>query len=109
MTQRVAKVESLIQQVVATALVQVLDADAAAVTVTRVDAAPDLRSAVVWIGLLGDPARQDELWAHIERERHELQSALGAHMTTKFVPRLHFKRDTGGEYAAEIDRLLRKI
>ena len=109
MSQRVAKVESLIQQVVATALIQVLDSDAAGVTVTRVDAAPDLRTATVWIGLLGDHARQDVLWAHIERERHELQDALAAHMTTKFVPRLHFKRDTGGEYAAEIDRLLRKI
>lgn len=109
MTQRVAKVESLIQQVVATALVQLLDADAAAVTVTRVDAAPDLRSAVVWIGLLGEPVRQDGLWAHIESERRELQEALAGHMTTKFVPRLTFKRDTGGEYAAEIDRLLKKI
>lgn len=109
MTQRVAKVESLIQQVVATALVQLLDADSAAVTVTRVDAAPDLRSAVVWIGLLGDGARQDALWARIERERHELQEAVAQHMTTKFVPRLTFKRDTGGEYAAEIDRLLKKI
>jgi len=109
MTQRVAKVESLIQQVVATALVKLLERDAAAVTVTRVDAAPDLRSAVVWIGLLGDAAAQDVLWAHIERERRELQEALAANMTTKFVPRLNFKRDTGGEYAAEIDRLLKKI
>jgi ribosome-binding factor A len=109
MSQRVAKVESLIQQVVATELVKLLERDAAAVTVTRVDASPDLRYAIVWIGLLGEPKRQEELWAHIERERHDLQVALGAKMTTKFVPRLTFKRDTGGEYAAEIDRLLRKI
>ena len=109
MSQRVAKVESLVQQVVAKALVELLDRDAASVTVTRVDAAPDLRSAVVWIGLLGDSAAQDELWGRIESERRELQAALGAQMTTKFVPRLTLKRDTGGEYAAEIERLLRKI
>lgn len=109
MSQRVAKVESLIQQVVATALVSALERDAAGVTVTRVDAAPDLRNATVWIGLLGTPAQQDALWEHIERERGELQAALGAKMTTKFVPRLSFKRDTGGEYAAEIDRLLKQL
>jgi ribosome-binding factor A len=109
MSQRVAKLESLIQQVVATKLIEVLDQDAAAVTVTRVDAAPDMRNATVWIGLLGNEAAQAKAWEHLERERWELQDALGAHMTTKFVPRLHFKRDTGGEYAAEIDRLLKKL
>jgi len=37
MSQRVAKVESLIQQVVATALIQKLDRDAAGVTVTNTE------------------------------------------------------------------------
>lgn len=109
MSQRVAKVESVIQSVVATALVRVLERDAAGVTVTRVDAAPDLRNATVWIGLLGSPAEQDRLWTQVERERTELQSALSDHMTTKFVPRLHFKRDTGGQYAEEIEHLLRGL
>jgi ribosome-binding factor A len=109
MSQRVPKVESVIQQVVATALVQLLDRDAAAVTVTRVDAAPDMRNATVWVGLLGDADAQERLWDHIERERGGVQEALGRVMTTKFVPRLHFRRDTGGEYAAEIDRLLKNI
>ena len=109
MSQRVAKVESLIQQVVATALIQQLDRDAAGVTVTRVDAAPDMRNATVWIGLLGKPAEQDRLWKRIEYVRPEVQAALGGHMQTKFVPRLHMKRDTGGEYAADIERLLRGI
>ena len=109
MSQRVEKVESLIQRVVAKALVSLLERDAAKVTVTRVDAAPDLRNATVWIGLLGSGKQQDALWTLIEQGRGELQAELGGHMTTKFVPRLSFKRDTGGEYAAEIDRLLRQL
>jgi ribosome-binding factor A len=109
MSQRVAKVESLIQQTVATALVQLLDRDAASVTVTRVDAAPDMRNATVWIGLLGSPDEQERVWDLVQREAHEVRVALGKRMMTKFVPVLHFKKDTGGEYAAEIDRLLRKI
>lgn len=109
MSQRVAKIESLIQQVVATEIVRVLDADSAGVTVTRVDAAPDLRNATVWIGLLGDEAMQNKLWSHLIAEQYEVQSALGDKLTTKFVPKLHFRRDTGGEYAAEIDRLLKGL
>jgi ribosome-binding factor A len=109
MSQRVAKVESLVQHVVAAALSDLLEKDAAAVTVTRVDASPDLRNATVWIGLLGAASMQDKLWGRIEGLSGGLQASLSGKFTMKFVPRLHFKRDTGGEYAAEIDRLLRGL
>lgn len=109
MSQRVAKVESVIQQVVARALPELLERDAAQMTVTRVDAAPDLRNATVWIGLLGDEAQSNATWAKLMDVRFDLQERLGQNMTTKFVPMLHFKRDTGGAYAAEIDRLLKGL
>jgi ribosome-binding factor A len=37
----------------------------------------------------------------------DLQRAVYSKMTTKFVPYLEFKIDTGGEYAAGIDKLLK--
>ena len=109
MSQRVAKLESLIQQIVATALVDLLERDAARATVTRIDVSPDIRNATVWIGLLADGNAREALWARIEAVRPEIQHAVGAKVTTKFVPRIHLRHDTGGEYAAEIDRLLRRI
>ena len=109
MSQRAAKMESLIQQVVATTLSGLLDRDAAAVTVTRVDAAGDMRNATVWIGLLGAAPKADKLWLRIEGAQGHLQAALGSKLTTKFVPRLNLQRDTGGEYAAHIDKLLRGL
>lgn len=109
MSQRSAKMERVIQQSVATALVNLLDRDAAGVTVTRVDAPADMRNATVWIGLLGDAETTERLWARIEGAQRILQADLGSKLTTKFVPKLHFKRDTGGEYAAQIDRLLRGL
>ncbi len=110
MSERVAKVESVIQQVVATSLRNYLEADAAGVTVTRVDASPDLHNATVWIGLLGDTdAAESPVWKRIMGLTGKVQHDLGQRMTNKYVPRIHFKIDTGGAYAAEIDRLLRKI
>jgi ribosome-binding factor A len=109
MSQRVAKVESLIQQVVAMAIIQELGQAAAKITVTRVDASPDLRNASVWVGLLGSDKDQDALMAKLVDRRGEIQAALGRHLVTKFVPHLHFRRDTGGAYAAEIDRLLKQL
>src|ERR1044072_5961090 len=109
MSQRVAKIESLVQQVVASELVNLLDGEAAAVTVTRVDAAPDLRNATVWIGLLGSAQMQERLWARVGAVHGQLQAAVANKLTTKFVPRLHLERDTGGEHAEQIDRLLRGL
>jgi ribosome-binding factor A len=108
-SQRVAKVESLVQQAVAAELAKILERDGAAVTVTRVDAAPDLRNATVWIGILGNAREQDRLWARIEGVLGVMQAAVGAKFRMKYAPRLTVKRDTGGAYAAEIDRLLRGL
>ncbi len=109
MSQRVAKVESVIQQVVATAASDLLERDAARVTVTRIDAAPDLRNATVWFGLLGTERQQEVLWERLQSVHGNIQAALAKRLTMKFVPVLHFRRDTGGAYAAEIDRLLKKL
>jgi ribosome-binding factor A len=109
MSQRAAKMESIIQHTVANALVNLLERDAAGVTVTRVDAAGDMRNATVWVGLLGDEKTAEKLWLRIEGAQGILHSALGGKLTTKFIPRLHFRRDTGGAYAAEIDKLLRGL
>jgi ribosome-binding factor A len=107
MNQRVGKVESVIREAVAMELGERLESDRAKVTVTGVDAAPDLRNATVWIGLLGTAAEQDALWKAVEAQRGGMQAALAQRMTTKFVPRLELKRDTGGEYAQRMDELLR--
>jgi ribosome-binding factor A len=98
----------VIREVVARELGEHLERDGARVTVTGVDAAPDLRNATVWIGLLGNSAEQDRLWEMVERERLAVQAALAGRMTTKFVPKLQLKRDTGGEYSQHIEELLRQ-
>ena len=106
---RVAKMESLIQSVVAIELPKLLDQEAAVVTVTRVDASPDLRNATVWLGLLGKAEGREQLWARIEQLRGSLQAALSGRVATKFVPRLHLRLDTGGEYAEHMEQLLRGL
>jgi ribosome-binding factor A len=107
MSQRVAKVESLVQQVVASAIYEYLAQDAAYLTVTAVDVSPDLRHAIVWIGSLGSEAQQKKSWEQLIRATHDIQSELNARMATKFIPRIDFRADAGGEHAAEIEKLLR--
>lgn len=110
MSQRIAKVESLVQQVVASSLPELLETEAARVTITGVDVSPDLRNATVWVGMLvDDEAAQQELFAKVESARAEVQRRLAGTITTKFVPKLFFKLDTGGKYAEYITRLLNNL
>ena len=111
MSQRVQKVESLIQQVVAKHLPVLIGHDAARVTVTAVDAAPDLRNATVWLGILGDKRDPDgaKLLAAVLVEQTPLQTVVAKTLTMKYAPRLHFKADTGGAYADQINRALKDL
>lgn len=110
MASRVAKVESLIQQIVAAGMLEYVDRQAAAiVTVTRVDASPDLRHATIWLGVLGSEPVRQAAYVKVLEAKADLQRVVARRSTTKFVPHLTFKLDTGGEYAAEIDQLLRRL
>jgi ribosome-binding factor A len=108
MSERQRKVESLIHQLVAAEFTQL--PDAARLTVTKVQVAPDLRNATIWIGVLADT---ETVAAHLfgvaADYRPALQAAVARGLTTKFVPRLTLERDSGGEYAQHITKLIRGL
>ena len=110
MSQRTAKVESLIRQVVASELPRLLEAKSSLINVTAVDVAPDLRNATVWLGILAkDEAETQKLMTAVQDVRSEIQHELASRMTTKFVSRVHFRLDTGALYAEHINSLLKDI
>lgn len=110
MSRRTEKVESLVRQTVASQFIEQLPAYTAAITVTKVDVSPDLRNANVWIAVLAKtPEVQSEIFDQTLEIRPDIQRHLAGKITTKFVPRLTFKLDTGGQYAEHISRLLNEL
>jgi ribosome-binding factor A len=108
MSERVRKVESLIQQVVAAELTQL--PDAARLTITNVQVSPDMRNATVWVGVVADDeAAATQLFTTAANHRAAFQEAVARQLTTKFVPRLAFERDSGGHYAQHITKLIRGL
>lgn len=105
MPQRIPKVESLVQQTVAIEIRRALERDSGRVTVTRVDVSPDMRHAIIWLGIIGEV---QPILDRLKRETHAIQAGVAAKMATKFIPRVEFKYDSGGAHAADIDRLLRE-
>lgn len=77
-------------------------------TLTDVEVSPDLRQARVYVSIIGaEPHARllEELEHHAGEFRHHLSKAL----TTRVVPRLHFRYDETTERAARLDRLLEDL
>lgn len=110
MSKRIEKVESLVRQIVAGQMTELLGPAAGCLTITGVDVAPDLHNAIIWVGVLADtPIEQQVEFDNLLESKAGFQSAVAKNMTTKFVPRLHFKLDAGGQYADHIAKLLKNI
>ena len=64
------------------------------VSITRVDVAPDMRNADVFLSIFGkNEATQNKTFAAIEHARSRIQSLLASEVRSKFCPVLHFYRD----------------
>lgn len=109
MSQRTEKVESLVKQTVATALAENLDKSAALVTVTAVDVSPDLKGAIVWLGIVAAEPKRQKLFEEATAARPQLQAAVAKIMTTKYIPRLELRLDAGGDYAQHISEIIREL
>jgi ribosome-binding factor A len=77
------------------------------VSVTRVDVAPNMRKADVYVSIFGkDETGQRKTFAAIEHARSRIQSLLAGEMNSKFCPVLHFYRDEKFKKTLEIMRLI---
>ncbi|RJO60841.1 ribosome-binding factor A [candidate division WS5 bacterium] len=103
MSERIRKINALVAREVADELSKT-DLSAL-VTVKAVETTPDMKSATVWIGVLGGD--EETVKAELEEKRRDIQQAVNAAVTAKYVPVLNFKIDHSGEYAEKIEELLK--
>jgi ribosome-binding factor A len=103
---RALRVNQVLRQVVADELERLADADERMpmVTVTAVDTAPDLRTAVVYVATLGPDASEV-----LEERRSHLQRLIGSQMTMKRTPRLTFRADPAIAAGSRVEELLRGL
>lgn len=77
------------------------------ITVTEVQASPDLRQATVYVMPLGG-ADGEEVIEALQRAASYLRGRLGRQVHLKFTPNLTFKQDEIYDQAAGIDAVLRR-
>lgn len=102
---RALRVNQVLRQVVAEELERLSDADELPMlTVTSVEVAPDMRTAVVYLASLDAGAAEQ-----LEEQRAHLQKLIGAQMTMKRTPKLRFQADPAIAAGTRVEELLRGL
>ncbi len=106
-TNRIEKVNALLQQAVGWILKDYLDPDKGLVTVSKVETSKDMRWAKIWISIIGGD--DDAVLKEIERNLYNIQGDLNRTMEIKMVPRLQFFLDTSPRYAEHISEVIKHL
>ena len=107
MTERMRRVNEALREVIAAAIAADLeDPRIGFVTVTSVDTSPDLRSARVYVSVLGDESERERTLAGLSSSHGLIQSAIATEMRLKRTPTLTFHYDEGPERGVRLSRLL---
>jgi ribosome-binding factor A len=107
MAQRMRRVNELMREVIGSAIASELeDPRIGFVTVTSVDTSADLRSARVYVSVLGDEAAREATLAGLRSSHGVLQAAIARETRIKRTPTLTFHYDDTPERGVRISRLL---
>ncbi|MCK4616925.1 MAG: 30S ribosome-binding factor RbfA [Pirellulales bacterium] len=109
-SRRLLKAAEAVREVVSMAiLTQVRDPRVKDVTVTRVEVAPDMRSAVVYVSIMGSDTKQQLALRGLTNSSGFLQSQIADRIQTRYTPRLSFKLDGGIKRSLEIAQVLNEV
>ena len=106
-TARMRRINELMREVVGGAIATELqDPRIGFVTVTAVETSPDLRSARVFVSVLGDERERADTLSGLRSSHGVLQAAIAREVRIKRTPTLSFHYDDSIERGARISRLL---
>ena len=106
-TERMRRVNEVMREVIGDSIsTELEDPRIGFVTVTAVETSPDLRSARVFVSVLGDQAAREATLAALESAHGVLQAAVARQTRMKRTPTLKFHYDETPERGARLSRLL---
>lgn len=107
---RIEKVQELIKQEVSQIILQELkDPRIGFVTVTQVDVTGDLRSAKIYVSLMGSDDQIQGCWLALNHSLGYIRREIGKRIRLRCTPELSFQLDKSLDYSVHIQELLTKI
>jgi ribosome-binding factor A len=108
MKHRLLRVNELLKRELSSLLVREMNFENLLVTVNQVDVTPDLKSAHVYISVLGSAGRSEVL-PKLEANRAALQAGLSRQIVLKYTPHLIFHLDDSIERGSRVLEILQEI
>ena len=108
-SRRIAKVaEALRETVSTTVLFELKDPRAKNVTVLRTEVSPDLRSARVYVSVMGDEKAQALAMHGLRSARGFIQSRIADRLELRYTPILSFVLDPGVKLSVQASSIIRE-
>ncbi|HEY8272801.1 MAG TPA: 30S ribosome-binding factor RbfA [Pseudobdellovibrionaceae bacterium] len=107
---RIARVEREVQQTIARFLISGFKLPLPGiVTVARVQMPGDLRTAKVYISVIGEPSQLDEVVKLLQGRAFEIQNYLGKELKMRYCPKLSFYADFDTQQILKVERILQDL
>lgn len=109
MSERMRRVNKALREVLSEALGDLKDPRIGFVTVTAVQASPDLRQAKVFISVLGSERKRAQTLAGLESSHAVLQTRVNRELHLKRTPHLTFHYDQTQEEGVRLSKLIDEL
>ena len=103
------RVNEALREVLGESVAELKDPRIGFVTVTSVQASPDLRRATVYVSVLGSDRVRKATLAGLESARVVLQQRVNRELRLKRTPQLVFQYDPTGERALRLSKLIDEL
>ncbi|PIS11651.1 MAG: ribosome-binding factor A [Bdellovibrio sp. CG10_big_fil_rev_8_21_14_0_10_47_8] len=107
---RVMRVEQEVQKTIAQFLISGFRLPLPGlVTISRVSMAGDLRTAKVYVSVLGADDERNQALETLQSRAFEVQNFIGKELRMRYCPKLSFYLDDTTEHVLKIDRILHEL
>lgn len=109
MSQRIARINELLQREVSEQMRRYYRSETAPITISDVDCSADLRNLRIYYSVLGDDAAIRDAQVLFRRIGKDLRQRVSKQITLKYFPRFEFIYDPSLERGAGINELLDQL
>ena len=109
MSDRMRRVNESLRQVLSEGLLELKDPRIGFVTVTGVEASPDLRQATVYVSVFGNEKKRSKCMSGLDAAHGVLQARLSRELRMKRTPLLTFAYDHAVEHGVRMSQLIDEL
>lgn len=109
MSTRIVRINELVQRELSSFLRKRYATEAASITISGVEIAPDLKTGKVFVSVFGTPEEAQARFVWLTRRAVELKGEIARHIKMKWTPELSYFLDATPERAARVLGIIEEL